>query len=525
MSVPTNYDTRPYTPPDARWLFPDAHPNKPAASEPGLIVAAAGAIAIRSSLFRPYDNQFGDAPQIQDTISLINSVAGLPHRETPCRLIGLEGEMFVLHAITGEAVPVYNVGVEEFQRSQIEANSEAFEQPYAAVESLQDEQRFINDALAVNVGQFAAIDPASALMHRLPTEADVRDNNPYMARVAELLPKSVEFIGSGVHMHVDVAAERAPLVANYLRLIVPYMNLPLQSAPFAFGDPHPRMGEVYDFEPSKPYDGQPMQSGRYVSRVARLENGGVGIKLAHDTMEGALRHSEQRLLTGEVNHPARLYGSHADVRIRYDAVSDDKKDGMARIEVCVFDTGAYRAESLIAVAELLKAVTWRIESAVSIGEQGIDQLHRTHSDLFGTRPGIDTIANNLYRTEENSLAMAYDGFDASVQDYTGKTRTARNLFWRVYDFGAKKAPLNVAVFQKAAMNKATLDYHILQSGLPTLRGYYDTGYGTPSDWIRAHYEAISQSEAKDDYWRLAAHDRIKSLRYHLCRTAISDVVR
>lgn len=378
------------------------------------------------------------------------------------------------------------------------------------------------DLQAIN----ASIDPASARMQDIPGEQNVT-NNPYVKVMVGKLGKNIlKFIGLGVHEHYDVHIKHSPLVGNYLRTLAPFLNLGLHAAPFGFGETTPNLKDIFGNDELQPYDGQQPSSLRYLARANTSPNGGVGVRVAHDNIISALSHADAYMQSGEINSPARLYGNHADIRLRSDPPTPDKLDHPGRLEVCVYDTGAFRFETNVGYSLLTRAVINRLEEAVVEGRQSMQEIHKQFSNLFGNTYDMDQFARvQLDRAHENSVRIAYFGANASVLDGNGREILAREHLINIIKFanGPNENLLEtnvIATLVRSVMSddklgtviKDNLDHN----RLPTLEGYYRTGRGTAAQWMIARATAQrDRGKTEEEIMQDNTIDRVESFKKYL----------
>ncbi len=254
-------------------------------------------------------------------------------------------------------------------------------------------------------------------------------------------------------------------------------------------------------------DGRQPQSIRYLTRFA-ASDGGVGRRVVHSTPCEALVHADRELQGGAINHPARLYGTHADVRLRVDPPSESLEHP-GRLELCVKDTGALRLETLVAYGELARAVINRLEMAAVGGEGAIEQLHRDFPRLFGRVYDPDVFAYaQLDQAHRNSVDIAYNGPEAEIENAEGRRVSARQHFREVVCLAESGGITLSAATKKVLANSLATEAevrraakrHLDVNGLPSLSGYYETGIGTSAAWMilraAAHQEICGQSEAR-----------------------------
>jgi len=528
---------------DARWMFDDQHAAAPG-HEPGIIYVVQDGVeevwAIRDPKYRPHE---ADTPGVYaaDRVKMVDGVHAA-YREpidgtSPQRKWGVEAE---LNIVGDDNLPfnLYPDGIPiepslhkhpELWDNTYEVDAGPSKSIWLAYEGLQGV--IIHTARRL-WAHGAYVDPASARMQDVPGKQQITPN-PYVHTMHRVMGDSLfNFVGVGVHEHHDVPVEYQPIVSRYLRLLAPYLNLGLHAAPFGFGEVTPPVGRIMNNAELRPFDGRQPTSIRYLARLAS-ENGGVGRPVAHSNLRDALRDSDRELRDGRINNPARHVANHGDVRSRYDAPG--KKLGhMGRIELCVRDTGALRLQTNRAYGELTAAVIDRLVEVASGGEESLAELHRDFAELFGTSYDEDMFTETqLERAHRNSIVMSYDGTRSRVESGTGGLVGAVSQFQKVIAFATKNQQLplrqqtertlvsSVQVVPQRAMNA-----HRDEMGLPSLLGYYNTGIGTPADWMIARARAAQSAGIKGpEVMANCTADRIWAFSQHMAKSAVREKTR
>ncbi len=486
--------------PGGQWIFPENHVGEVPLAGPGCVALDGASLAVKARSYRP-DLEMREHPEVysNECIVLVDAINEDPYALGDRRHTGIEIELNAVDRVSGDPFDLYPndeplplPGLEqhpELLRNTYEIDGHPSLTTRGAYDNAMDAVR----RAAAGLKKYGAtIDPASARMQDRTTLADVTPN-PYVGVMVENLGDPIlDFIGTGIHEHRELHIGYGPLVARYMRILSPYLNLGLQAAPFAFGEQTPRLGEMMNNDELRAYDGQQPQSVRYPTRFAASPDGGIGLLLAHDNVRDALSHADQRLTAGEISNPARHYGSHADVRVRYDAPSAQTRDNVGRLELCVKDTSALRVETLEAYGLLALAVVEQLEKAAASGEPGIARLHKDFPRLFGTSYGNEEIATKqLPRTHESALEIAYNGADAIVTNGIGEVVSAREHFVELVRFAMRdgkqlpKSALHTLSKSLAEMDQVERFARGYKDGegMPSLRGYYETGVGTAAQWM------------------------------------------
>jgi hypothetical protein len=172
-----------------------------------------------------------------------------------------------------------------------------------------------------------------------------------------------------------------------------------------------------------------------------------------------------------------------------------------RVELCVKDTAALRFETLTAYGNLSRAVVDVLEEVAAGGDQAVMRLHQEFPALFGRNYDKHSFGRDqLERTHRNSVAIAYDGNDAQVEDALGRKVSVQQQFTELLRLveghlsRADLATLSDSLLPPSALANDFAHYTDAQ-GLPSLEGYYITGRGTAADWMIARNKAL---EARGD---------------------------
>lgn len=494
-------------------------------------------VGIKHSSFRPEAGEDGKYYQ-SDVVALSTAVYdNNPSAMGPDRLQGLEAELNIVDK-DGDPLNLYSSALSlsdglskevhkhpELWDNTLEIDASPKNTTWAAYTGLKKVILAANKDLG-EINGF--IDPASARMQDVPGEHNVT-NNPYVRVMVSKLGKDImKFIGLGIHEHYDVHTKHSPIVGNYLRPLAPFLNIGLHAAPFGFGEVTPNLRDIFSNDELRSYDGQQPSSLRYIARAYASPDGGVGTRVAHDNIYGALSHANNKMNLGEINSPARLYGNHADIRLRSDPPTSDKPNHPGRVELCVSDTGAYRVETNLAYSTITRAIVNRLEKAAVGGRRAMLGLHTEFSSLFGNTYDMDEFAKvQLDRAHENSIRMAYHGVNSLIVDGNGKEIPARIQLERIIDFanGSTRNRLSASTIEqikRSVVSHEKLDtamkQHLDQDRLPTLDGYYKSGLGNAAQWMVARANAqkdrgLTESTIMQDN----TLDRVRSFKKYLAR--------
>lgn len=219
------------------------------------------------------------------------------------------------------------------------------------------------------------------------------------------------------------------------------------------------------------------------------------------------------------------------MRNRYDPPSEDKLDHPGRLELCVKDTAAMRIPTLVAYSELARALVAKFESVAAAGEAGLAQLHSEYPRLFGpTYDRQEYAEKQLEFAHQNSIAIAYYGAEATVTDGLGQDSSVWEQLSEIIRLAQDNNPDRLSPLTLRTLRTSILPLESVEQvagryrdeqGLPSLRGYYETGYGTPAQWmiLRAKAARMRGTNNEADLMRLGTQDRTRSFGAYLLRNA------
>ncbi len=534
MQIKPNNLGKRFNPSHPVWAYPANHPSKAPLEEPGIISLTDGTqVAVRSVRWRPV----GLPPKkgvFTADVSLVTMAIReegfiLPPKQ---RKVGLEIE----RVIVGDDMQPCDLYDDKLPktgliRHMLEEHPELFRcilesgvGPYTdvrtAYQALGRDSRKTLSSLPADYH----IDPAAALMLITPKPADVSPNPYIQGIVRKIGPVMLKAISNGVHEHHDVHVQYAPVVAKYLRVIAPLLNVGLLAAPFAFNQLTPRLGEILEEPDLKKYDGRQPHSVRFPARLIN-GNGGIGRPVVHIDLDEALRDADLLLKRGEINIPARVYGHYADVRLRFDPPIGGRTNHPGRIELCVKDNAAGRIETLSAWGELSTSVIRRLESIAGGGDSAIRDLHRSFANLFGAPAGNAAYAQtHMSRVKSNSLELAYSGNDATFLNGRGQRVKVQRQVQDLIAFAESAGPALSVQSKKIIGDSLLPSAKVAQvlnrftdaSGAPTLLGYYREGIGTPAQWMISRKDALAAQGYSEEQTMLdCTRDRVTAYEAYL----------
>lgn len=324
------------------------------------------------------------------------------------------------------------------------------------------------------------LDPISAIMSRVGS-ADYT-NHLYVKLMTDLYPDLEKFIIGGIHQHHEVPAAYLAFVSNYLRILAPYITMGMHSAPHGYGEFNPNLVPILGKNELQEHNGnEPISSLRYAAR-AYASDGGVGRFISIVEPDSLLRDADRQVRDGVVSSAPRVFGNHADVRVRWDSPTEDRDACVGRIEFCGADSPMMRTETLTAYTELTARLIDRLSALASDPERGISILHTKYPNLFGKSTDC---AEMLHKTHENSIKLGYG--EADIINGYGKRVNARQHFAEIIVFATNdgRNPLSPDTIDTLKRSLMTAE-EVLANATPSNKGknpyehYILTGHGTPT---------------------------------------------
>jgi len=333
--------------------------------------------------------------------------------------------------------------------------------------------------------------PVSSFPHRPLSQEDVNEN-PYVRRIAlEYMGwENVRlFVGASWQTHSEmITLETALKATNYLQQIAPIIHALTLSGPFIDGNIFlsdrnlTGMGENPDI----------WHSVRYLTRYLGSPSGGVLREPLPETEREFWQRANDLLRTGEIPTPARTGGHHTDFRLRPDIPPN------GTIEVAFMDTAGAHPAKILALQELLRVVSWKLQmAALSAREEELPEL------LFSS-----LTPERLRETHHASIAVSQRGIEAEMKAADGCSYPVKYLWEQLiawvnqavpeWDFYGLPAGITEELNKSAqVVDIKTLKQYEDRQGLVSSRGFYETGRGTLSQWLLARafqLTEIGQSE-------------------------------
>ncbi len=346
------------------------------------------------------------------------------------------------------------------------------------------------------------ISPFSTIPHRDITQIDT-NQHPYVQRIAfeHMGPEKVKhFTGTSLQIHVEIKdLESALHAANRWQLVTPIMYAGTLSAPFIAGEITPdlqeRYGQVPDVvgDPLKEstFDTMtqgPHESYRYYGRLIGSPSGGAMRQPLPETSEEFWSAANNLLKSGESPSVGRVAGHHADFRIRPDL------GPYGTIELAVLDTAGARIPNIVAIQEFSRALGWKLQRQAGNWEQIMEDPR--FKSIFGQAPSKETFETVHW----NTIEVAKHGNKAMITGMDGEQHSIAELWSKLVEYvqepieetGYTGLPEGIIeVLDKAYQDPSELfDVYKDEKGVTSVKGFYETGVGTMSQWARQRAEEL-----------------------------------
>ncbi|MDQ3158988.1 MAG: glutamate-cysteine ligase family protein [bacterium] len=427
---------------DLSWKFPDQHPEGDLGQGyGGLALDANGQhIGIKNNQYRLAHNRVIEGVFVDDTYSM----QGLTHVMGDIRRTGIEIEACVYDADSGEIVDLKSqygdshggLWSPELYKHTIEVQSETSISVSTAMSSLV--RQFVSTYKIL--GDEAMVDPSAACMGHIPDLESDRTDHPYVDVMIEALSKHggqiQDFVGHGMHQHVEVSAEQAHDIARYMQILAPIISAGMTASPFMHGKTSPNLYEIFQNVEGAELirDADSVSPGfwndvRNIARIYGSSSGGVGY-FTQSTMEDVLRHGDEMARDGRVTTVSRGHGMHSDVRIRYDMPHDT-----STVELCYMDNPIGSEQVIGAYAALNYAVVEKLSWYLTSGEDEMDQLHTDFESLFGKRLAPEEMTSVFDQVMRNNIQVSKHGRAAKIEVVTdGRLASISQLMEEVLRF-------------------------------------------------------------------------------------------
>jgi 5-formyltetrahydrofolate cyclo-ligase len=309
-----------------------------------------------------------------------------------------------------------------------------------------------------------------------------------------------------IQFHIDNTNLTAALIAyNLLQQVTPLLMSLSLAGPFGYGQECPNMKRILQTaginlpkDISTILDHPHPLSIRQAAKTFGSPSGGVNPTTLPIESSSFFKVAEEQVLHGTIPSIDRVGGHHRDIRLR--AIL-----GTGELGVC--DTFAGNPYKEASMQELARVLWWKLQHA---SPKSLKQKHpRLFTDSFMRNP-IKYEEVNLHNLLLNSLSLSIRGIGETSNDTTyvygadGVNYPAQSLIDELISFVnqpledfvclPKRILMEINNCNKIPTSKdfATgCDYIRLQP-LPSLNGYYQTGIGTPSHWIRARANVLKK---------------------------------
>lgn len=362
--------------------------------------------------------------------------------------------------------------------------------------------------------------PTSSFGHR-PLEKEDINQDSYVQRIAHDYmgwDNVKHFIGSSYQVHVEMLDLESGLKAiNMYQHIAPLLYALSLAGPFADGKVEPNLREVYlkdesqqkrlqDVETYNAIDSSDWMSIRYPSRWRGSPSGGSYeeplpensadfFALAEAGLRDNNPHSEKNIPS-----PARAAGHHRD-RVRTDIGPN------GTLEISNMDTFGGNVLKIAAIQEFTRVMMWKMQLYAKAGNMG--ELAARFPHLFPPTTTVDT----LRTAHLNSIEVAKHGVEGNIVSADGSTQNVQSLVGELIAFVNEPMhdeaqaihfdglPKNiVSEVMKSAVIPSTSQYQRFadQDGYTSVKGFYETGVGTLSHWMKQRAKELKASGMGDE---------------------------
>jgi gamma-glutamyl:cysteine ligase YbdK (ATP-grasp superfamily) len=365
--------------------------------------------------------------------------------------------------------------------------------------------------------QGAYLIPVAAFPHR-PLEAAETNPNRYVQRIAmEYMgwEKVQHFIGASWQTHIEMMTLETGLASiNYLQQVTPIIYALTLAGPFMDG-------KLYLSKKGFSEEEELWHSVRYLSRYRGSPSGGVLREPLPETETEFWPLAAQKLAKGDIPTPARVGGHHTDFRIR----PDIKPYGTT--EIAFMDTAGAHPLKLLALQELLRAISWKLQKAVIENKKQSLPL-----SLFQT-----LTEQRLADLHQDSIAVAKNGIEAQIKGGNDQKYPVSTLWQELIEWvnipdpknGFSGLPRNLvkelnksAQVVPADLLRAFQD----KKGFISTYGFYETGRGTLSQWLlaRAH-QLVGNGLSEEKAVKNCITDLGYSYHYYLAEIGPREIER
>jgi gamma-glutamyl:cysteine ligase YbdK (ATP-grasp superfamily) len=348
--------------------------------------------------------------------------------------------------------------------------------------------------------------PLASFPHR-PIQKEDTHPHPYIQRIAlDYMgwENGRHFTGSSFQVHVEMLSLEAALPAiNLYQQISPLLYALSLSGPFINGETNPNLAAIYledETDPERQQDTNTYNalkhnnwhSVRYPSRWRGSPSGGVFQEPLPEqrhqffSMVEAMLENDNPKSKQNIPNPGRAAGQHRD-RIRVDIPP------YGTLEISNMDTAGGNINKLIVIQELTKALIWKLQIYATAGK--LQELCQQYPRLFYYPVSVKSLRNAHFA----SIEVAKNGLEANIPCPNGETVKADILLEELITFVNEPlidAGLKIEYYglppeitkelQLSSSVPTSTDYELYRDdlGIVDLYGYYQTGIGTLSYWLK-----------------------------------------
>lgn len=356
--------------------------------------------------------------------------------------------------------------------------------------------------------------PIAAFAPRELTKEDV-NADPYVQRIAHdyMGWENVRhFIGSSFQVHVEMLDLESGLkTINMYQHIAPLLYALSLAGPFAHGTLNPNLKKMYegdeynakragDTETYQRMDSDDWMSIRYPARWRGSPSGGSYEFALPETAQAFFEQTEKGLKNNDphsaenIPSPARAAGHHRD-RIRTDIGPH------GTLEISNMDTFGGNVLKLAAVQEFTKVLIWKMQVLAKSGRMG--ELSQRFPTLFPP----STTNESLRDAHLNSIEVAKKGVEANVKAPDGTEQNIQDMVMELVrfvdepmrddgqdiDFKGLHKNVKTEIMKSAAVPNGETYSRFQGDGFTSVRGFYETGVGTLSHWLKRRAKELSNT--------------------------------
>lgn len=362
--------------------------------------------------------------------------------------------------------------------------------------------------------------PIAAFPHR-PFEQNDMNQDDYVQRISHKYIKDHNihhFLGSSFQVHVEMLDLESGLEAiNMYQHVAPLLYAISLAGPFLHGQVNPNLQKIYrsdDTNQSRLDDAESYgalahddwMSVRYASRWRGSPSGGSFVEALPTKAQDFYALAERGLKDDNpdsvynIPSPARAAGHHRD-RVRIDIGPH------GTLEISNMDTFGGNVLKLAAVQEFTRVLIWKLQLYAKSGRMG--ELSKQFPELFPPEVTKET----LRVAHLNSIEVAKRGVGANIITADGKSSNPGFEFYKLLNFVNEPIsdPNQGIDFQglpkriHRELMKSVLEpgddsfkKHIDANGITSVSGYYKTGFGTLSHWLKRRAKELKEIRGLND---------------------------